>query len=116
MAAEPSPLPYRAEVERDGCEHCGAGKQWEVYDRNDVGVGGMTFDDREEAEHLAEMLNDAYGHGQKSLLAALQSLANEASGFLAMAHRTTHGNTNIAVLQHHIDNARAALAQAEGRE
>lgn len=50
-----------------------------------------------------------------ALVAALRSLINEASGFLAMADRDTHGNTNIAVLQHHIDNARAALEQAEGR-
>ncbi len=47
---------------------------------------------------------------------ALKSLANEAKGFLSMANPADHGNTNIAVLQHWIDNARAALAKLEVAE
>ena len=64
----PAAKPYRVEVEREGCERCGDGRQWEVYDHEDVGQGGITFGTREEAEHLAEMLNDAYQHGRKSAL------------------------------------------------
>ena len=63
----PTAAPYRVEVEREGCECCGDGKQWEVYDADGVGIGGITFGTREEAEHLAEMLNDAYAAGQRAV-------------------------------------------------
>jgi hypothetical protein len=49
------------------------------------------------------------------LLEALQSLANEAVGFLAMADPTAHGQTNLNCFQRRIDQARAAIAKAEGR-
>lgn len=48
----------------------------------------------------------------KRLVEALESLAYEASGFVEMADRQTHGNTNIAVLKHHIAQAQAALKAA----
>lgn len=72
-------MPYVVEVEREGCEQCGAGKQWEVYDREDVGVGGMTFGIKEEAEHVAEMLNDAFasGRAEAGALAEIDRLTTE---------------------------------------
>ena len=48
---------------------------------------------------------------RKELIDALRSLANESAGFLSMADRLTHGNTNMAVMQAKIDAARAVLAK-----
>lgn len=48
-----------------------------------------------------------------SLKEALKKLANEASGFLAMADPRVHGFTNMRVLQDRIDMARAAIQSAE---
>ncbi len=50
------------------------------------------------------------------LLDALNSLRNEAVGFLAMADSAAHGQTNLACLQRRIDAADAAIAKAEGAE
>jgi hypothetical protein len=47
---------------------------------------------------------------------ALTSLANEATGFLAMADPSAHGQTNLRCLQRRIDEACAAIAKAEGRQ
>ncbi len=49
------------------------------------------------------------------LLEAIRKLANEASGFWAMANPDTHGHTNLTVLRERIDNAYAVIAKAEGR-
>ena len=65
--------PYTVEVEREGCTYCGEGKQWEVYDDDEVGIGGSTFGTQEEAEHLAELLNDAFERGCQSAKRAEQS-------------------------------------------
>ncbi len=51
-----------------------------------------------------------------ALYEALKALANEATGFLAMADPTAHGQTNLRCLDRRIDEARKALALAEGRE
>jgi hypothetical protein len=47
---------------------------------------------------------------------SLLKLSNEASGFLAMADRNTHGNTNMAVLKMRIDDARALLETTKPQE
>jgi hypothetical protein len=47
------------------------------------------------------------------LVTALWKLANEATGFLSMANRESHGTTNMRVLQMRIDEARAVIAKAE---
>jgi len=47
---------------------------------------------------------------------ALKSLANEATGFKSMANVADHGNTNMSVLQHWIDNARSTLADDKASE
>lgn len=47
------------------------------------------------------------------LRGALLKLTNEAEGFLSMADRDTHGNTNIACLRFHIEKSRKALAATE---
>jgi hypothetical protein len=50
----------------------------------------------------------------RELRDSLRKLANEASGFLAMADRQTHGHTNMAVLRMRIDDARALLETSGG--
>lgn len=64
----PSPGPYRVEVERDGCEHCGAGRMWTVG-ANEEGADlifiGLGFDLQEDAEELAEYMNQAYCRGAR---------------------------------------------------
>jgi hypothetical protein len=47
------------------------------------------------------------------LLKALKALTNEASGFLSMADKSTHGVTNMEVLRHWISNAKYVIAAAE---
>ena len=61
--------PYRVEVERGGCKHCGHDKQWGVVvaeDGEDVMVGGQTFGDHEEAEWFAGNLNEAFRQGTRA--------------------------------------------------
>jgi len=48
------------------------------------------------------------------LYEALRTLAHEAHGFLAMADRETHGNTNIQVLSMRIKEALECCAKARG--
>lgn len=65
---------YEIEVEREGCRRCGVGEQWMVIDRSrDCGIGGTTFSEREEAEHLAELLNAADAAAAEDLRAILRS-------------------------------------------
>ena len=45
---------------------------------------------------------------------ALDKLAHEAQGFLAMANRESHGNTNIQVLAERIKTAMECCAKARG--
>lgn len=74
-----------------------------------------------------ELLEIGYKHGlaeyeklkkQNEILThALKMLSLEARGFLSMADKYNHGNTNMQVLQHWIDNANEALTTtAEGEE
>lgn len=49
----------------------------------------------------------------RELREALKRLAKESSGFLSMADRSHHGNTNCAVLRDYIWEAEAAIARAE---
>jgi uncharacterized coiled-coil DUF342 family protein len=48
---------------------------------------------------------------EKELREALRKLANEASGFMSMAVREVHGNTNIRVLELRITEARELLGK-----
>ena len=52
----------------------------------------------------------------KVLVEALHKLEVEASGFVSMADPANHGNTNIAVLKHWIENAQQALKEWEGSD
>lgn len=55
------------------------------------------------------LLNQKLMAENRKLREVLNSLANESQGFLSMANKHDHGNTNMSVLKHWIDNAREAL-------
>ena len=44
---------------------------------------------------------------------ALENLSNESKGFLSMANRHDHGNTNMQCLQFSIDLAKTALKEIQ---
>lgn len=52
---------------------------------------------------------DRLAEENERLRTALNRLANEAAGFLQMADRETHGNTNMRVLEERIQEGRDAL-------
>lgn len=67
--------PYIVEVEKNGCEKCGAAKQWRiVFLPEDISLSTM-YGDYEEAADLAEELNDAYAKGVRSVAPAPASAA-----------------------------------------
>jgi hypothetical protein len=55
--------PYFIEVDTNGCGHCGAGRTWLVVGPDGYG-GSQSFEDEEDAAHLAQILNDAYWMGR----------------------------------------------------
>jgi hypothetical protein len=63
---------FRAEVDCEGCESCQAGRLWRVVGPDDFALGTM-YGDREEAEWVADCLNDAYEHGRASGLVTLRT-------------------------------------------
>lgn len=67
--------------------------------------------------HQVESVQDyEYEHKLRlELQEALESLANEASGFLHMADPSNHGHTNMACLGRRIEEARAALEKASSK-
>jgi hypothetical protein len=82
--------------------------EWGVItDNNEIVVG---LDSRISAEN-ASLIAAA-----PELLDALVRLVNEASGFKSMADPFVHGHTNMAVLGLRIDEARAVIAKAEGKQ
>lgn len=50
---------YRLEVDDEGCPNCLSHKSWTIVGRDEIALG-MTFEDRDEAAELADLLNDAY--------------------------------------------------------
>lgn len=55
--------PYSVSVDTNGCGHCGAGRTWMVVGPDGYG-GGQSFGDEEDAEALADQLNEAFYQGQ----------------------------------------------------
>ena len=56
---------YRVEVELKGCKCCRAGRTWMVVDPNES-AGGTVYGNKEDADEIAEMLNEAFELGRKS--------------------------------------------------
>lgn len=65
---------YRVEVDRNGCECCGCGKTWTVVDSADDVAIGQSFEQAEDAEALADLMNDAARDAGAEMLAALREL------------------------------------------
>jgi hypothetical protein len=58
--------PYEVHAERPGCIHCGSGAGWDVvFMPTETGLS-TTFDDKEEAEYMAQCMNAAYSEGLKA--------------------------------------------------
>jgi len=58
--------PYRVEVEREGCERCGIGRQWAIVGPTDEEQAtDCTYGDPEEAEHITAALNNAFEIGRE---------------------------------------------------
>ena len=55
--------PYTIEIESDGCEKCGHGKQWAIM-RPDGVCLGQTWENPEEAQQIADWMNEAFVAGQ----------------------------------------------------
>ena len=53
---------YRVEREKKGCTSCGFGKTFIIVGPDGIG-GSTTFEDRSDAEDLADLLNIAHDHG-----------------------------------------------------
>lgn len=64
--------PYVVEVERNGCEYCGAEKYWVVVFTPDNLAGGTSYSNEEEAEDMAAAQNDAYEKGRAAAYAELR--------------------------------------------
>ena len=69
---------------------------------------------QEPTPYESAQLLDALRQDRAELLVALRKLANEASGFWALADTDTHGHTNMSVLRMRIDEAFAAIRRTEG--
>jgi hypothetical protein len=72
--------PYIVEMQNEGCSQCGHDAQYAVvYVPEQIGQS-QTWGDREEAEHIVDMLNEAFerGGGGKTALVA------EAANMLAL--------------------------------
>jgi hypothetical protein len=65
------------------------------------------------AEWIQNSAVDA-ANSHQELVAALERLTAEATGFLSQANHNDHGWTNMRVLQLKIDEARAVLAKVKG--
>lgn len=102
--------PYRLEIEKNGCDHCGSGKTWDVVDPDGV-AGGTSYGDRDEAEELAGWLNEAYARGKEDsgapeVLEALKTIE------AALLNRNVELPDPKALIQ----TARLAIDKADGRK
>ena len=58
---DPEPA-YHIEVDINGCDKCGSGRCWLIIGPDGYG-GGQSYGEEEEADHICEMLNDAFDRG-----------------------------------------------------
>jgi hypothetical protein len=56
---------YFVEPEKEGCRRCGEGKTWNVIGPDDLALS-TTFEDKDDAEHHASILNEAWRLGYVS--------------------------------------------------
>ncbi|HZV46892.1 MAG TPA: hypothetical protein VFG06_06070 [Thermodesulfovibrionales bacterium] len=63
--------PYRIEIDNEGCTHCGHNKTWAVIQPDGI-LLGTTYGIEEDAQDMADELNDAYEAGTGDLLNTIQ--------------------------------------------
>jgi len=73
---------YQVEVDRNGCERCGAGKYWVIV-ANGV-AGGTSYENEEETAELCNDLNEAFEAG----IASMESIVASATMIAHYARRT----------------------------
>lgn len=56
---------YRVEIEKTGCQHCEAGRMWDVIGPDEMALG-ISYSLKEDADDMAEYMNMAYERGQAS--------------------------------------------------
>ena len=81
-------LPYRTEIDEDGCERCGSSQTWTVVgpDETSESQSWGQFDD---ADHFADRMNAAYIQGLRSAVQIAElGRGNNSPG--AQRDRTTH--------------------------
>jgi len=57
---------YFVELDREGCKECMYGYSWRVV-KPDDSMHNVTFDDKEDAEDIAEILNEAMEFGKRAV-------------------------------------------------
>ncbi len=62
LKPRPNDEPFFVEVEKNGCELCGHGKQWTVVGPDGVAIG-QSFEDEELAADIAEYMNQGFHAG-----------------------------------------------------
>lgn len=66
---------YFIEVDQNGCRTCGAGRSWVVIGPNGIG-GSTTYLDSDDAQEIADMMNDAFEHGRiKEIINMIKTFA-----------------------------------------
>lgn len=65
--------PYTVEVEQNGCERCGSGREWVVVGPDGIALG-QTWSDKNEADELAERMNEAREFANSALRSLAQTL------------------------------------------
>lgn len=68
--------PYFVEVEANGCLVCGAAQTWAVIGP-DGAASSVAWTDKEDADHFAECMNDAFYRGASSERKACAKVARD---------------------------------------
>ena len=57
---------YRVEVDHEGCEKCGAERTWTLIGPDRYAIG-ISYGKQEDAEEMADDLNEAFEKGKQSV-------------------------------------------------
>lgn len=57
--------PYFVEVDQNGCEKCGSGRTWSVVGPDGSALG-ISYGYEEDADEMAEALNESFDAGRKA--------------------------------------------------
>ena len=105
MSTENSP--YFVEVDTNGCGSCGHGRTYHVIHPDGM-AGSVSYEDSDEAEKEADMLNEAFEAGQETREKEYRRL----KAILTSALEQTGCDGDLCMHQWHED-ARRILQEAE---